>query len=124
MKILIVEDEKEISWVWKEELKTKNHKIKIAEDGEEALKLAKSFCPDIILLDMLLPKKSGLDVLKELKTDADLKNVPVVVLSNLADDEDIKMALISGAVDYFVKTQHSIYEVIEKIQKYIVKLKK
>lgn len=121
MKILIVEDEEEIAWIWKEELRTKNYKIKIAKDGEEALKLAKSFRPDIILLDLLLPKKSGLDVLQELKADSDLKIIPVVVISNLADDESIKRALTLGAVDYFVKTQHSIYEVVEKVQKYIAK---
>jgi DNA-binding response OmpR family regulator len=121
MKILIVEDEKEIAWIWKEELKSKNHTIKIAGDGEEALKMAKSFLPDIILLDLILPKKDGMIVLAELKADPNLKKIPVVVLSNLSGDENIKKALSLGAVDYFVKTQHSIYEVMEKVQKYIAK---
>lgn len=118
MKILIVEDEEVLSKVIKEEFQVQGYEIKIAKDGEEALKLSKSFHPDIILLDILLPKKSGLDVLTELKADSDLKIIPVIVMSNLSGDESIKKALSLGAVDYFVKTQHSIYEVVEKVQKY------
>jgi DNA-binding response OmpR family regulator len=121
MKILIVEDEEILSKVIKEEFQVGGYEIKIAKDGEEALNLSKSFHPNIILLDILLPKKSGLDVLTELKANSDLKNIPVIMLSNLSSDESIKKALTLGAVDYFVKTQHSIYEVVEKIQKYIAK---
>ena len=121
MKVLIVEDEKEISWIWQEELKNLKHDLKIAEDGEQAIKFAGSFSPEIILLDLVLPKKDGMTVLAELKSDENLKKIPVVVLSNLGGDENIKKALSLGAVDYFVKTQHPIYEVIEKVQKYIEK---
>lgn len=120
MKILIVEDNKDLSWIWKEELqKNKEYVIKIAEDGEEAMKLAKSFMPDIIFLDLVLPKKDGMTVLAELKADPALKHIAVVISSNLDGDEKIKQALSLGAIDYFVKTQHFIYEVIEKVQKYI-----
>ena len=121
MKILIIEDEKTLSAVMQEELKAKGYDIKIAGDGEVAMKMAKSFRPGIILLDILLPKKNGLDVLADLKADKELKSVPVIIVSNLYEDETIKKALALGAVDYFVKVQHSIYEVIEKIQKYIEK---
>ena len=121
MKILIVEDEEVLSNVLKEEFQSEGYEIRIAKDGGDVPKLAKSFRPDIILLDILLPKKSGLDVLVELKADPDLKTIPVVMISNLSEDENIKKALTSGAVDYFVKTQHSIYEVVEKVQKYIAK---
>ena len=91
------------------------------EEFQEALKLARSFNPELILLDLILPKKSGLQVLEELKADDNLKKIPVIVLSNLAEDENIKKAISIGAEDYFVKTQHSIYEVIEKVQKYLKK---
>jgi len=121
MKILIVEDDKDISWIWQEGFKSKNHIIKAAEDGEEALKLVKSFSPEMILLDLLLPKKDGMSVLAELKADSDFKNIPVIVLSNLSNDENIKKALSLGAVDYFVKSQHPVYEIIEKVQQYIEK---
>lgn len=121
MKILIVEDEVEIAGVWREELIALNYKIKVAGDGEQAMALAKIFKPDIILLDLLLPKKDGMTVLAELKSDSDLKKIPVLVMSNLEGDENIKKALSLGAVNYFVKTQHSIYELIEKVQNYVAK---
>lgn len=119
MKVLLVEDEAALSGIVKEELRGKGFDVKVAVNGEEALKFAQTFRPDMILLDLILPKKSGMDVLAELKLNPELKEIPVIVLSNLAEDESIKKALALGAKDYFVKTQHSIYEVIEKIQKYI-----
>lgn len=121
MKILIVEDEEALNQVVKEEFASKGFDAKIAKNGEEALKLAKSFKPDAILLDLILPKKGGLEVLEALRKDPENKNTPVIVLSNLAEDENIKKALFLGATDYFVKTQHSIYEVIEKVQNYLKK---
>ena len=119
MKVLIVEDEDALSDVVKEELRGHGYDAKVAPDGEEALRLAKSFKPSLILLDFILPKKGGLDVLAELKAEAELKAIPVIVLSNLAEDESIKKAFSIGAIDYFVKSQHSIYEVVEKVQKYL-----
>ncbi len=119
MKILIIEDEEALNLVVKEELQSKGYDVKIATDGEEALKLAANFYPELILLDLILPKKGGLQVLEELKANDNLKNIPVIILSNLAEDENIKKAISLGAADYFVKTQHSIYEVIEKVEKYI-----
>lgn len=121
MKILIAEDEEALSEVIKEEFKTAGFDVKIAKNGEEALDMAKKIRPDAMLLDLIMPKKNGLDVLKELKEDANLKDMPIIILSNLADDENIKKGLSLGAVDYFVKTQHSVYEVIEKVQKYLQK---
>lgn len=121
MKILIVEDEEALNMVIKEELDSKGFDVKIAKNGEEALKLAKSFKPEAILLDLILPQKGGLEVLTELRADPNFKNTPVIILSNLAEDENIKKGLALGATDYFVKTQHSIYEVIEKVEKYLKK---
>ena len=120
-KILIVEDEQTLANVVKEEFKEKGYEIKIARDGDEALTLARNFQPNIMLLDLVLPKKGGLDVLAELKADESLKAIPVIVLSNFAEDDSIKKAIALGAEDYFVKTQHSIYEVIEKVQKHMSK---
>jgi DNA-binding response OmpR family regulator len=119
MKILLVEDEEALSGIVKEELQGKGHEVKVAADGEEALVFAKTFQPNMILLDLVLPKKNGMEVLSALKIDPELKKIPVIVLSNLAEDESIKRAIGLGADDYFVKTQHSIYEVIEKVQKFI-----
>jgi len=114
-KILIVEDEEVLSRVMSEKLKNGGYKTEIANDGAEALLMAKKFKPDLILLDLLLPKKNGFEVLRDLKKDGSLKDIPVIVLSNLDQDEDIKQAMTSGAVDYFVKSQHPINEIIEKV---------
>lgn len=73
--------------------------------------------PDIILLDIILPKRSGLDILKELKDDAELKHVPVIVISNLGEDKNLKEALAIGADDYLIKIEHPINEIVEKVNK-------
>jgi CheY-like chemotaxis protein len=78
--------------------------------------MAKSKNPDIILLDLVLPKRSGFDLLSMLKQDPELKNIPIFILSNLAEDESLKKALQMGAEDYFVKAQHPINEIVEKVK--------
>lgn len=123
MKILIVEDEDILSKVLKEKFEDENFNVAVAIDGEEALLLVKKFKPDLILLDILLPKKNGLEVLAAIKADDELSSIPVIMLSNLSEDEKIKEALSMGAVDYMIKTQHPINEVIEKANKYVLKAK-
>lgn len=117
MKIVIVEDEEILLRVLKEKFEKANFDVSVAVNGEEAMGIIKKFQPDVVLLDLILPKKSGFEVLQELKADPELKPIPVVVvLSNLGQDEDIKRALQLGAEDYIVKTQHPINEVIEKVK--------
>jgi DNA-binding response OmpR family regulator len=116
MKILIVEDENTLSFVLEEKFRNGGYEVTIAKDGEEAISLAGKITPDIILLDLILPKKGGLEVLEELKADVKLKSIPVIVLSNLEGDEIIKKALKLGAEDYYVKTQHPIGEILEKVE--------
>jgi DNA-binding response OmpR family regulator len=123
MKILIVEDEEILAKVLAEKFENNDFKISIASDGEAVLPMAKKFKPDIILLDIILPKLDGIEVLSQLKQDEDLKNIPVIMLSNLNDDEKIKEALSLGAVDYMTKIQHPINEVIDKVNRYILKAK-
>ncbi|MBI2099269.1 response regulator [Candidatus Uhrbacteria bacterium] len=120
-KILIVEDEETLAKVLEEKFKKEKFKVEVAYDGEAAMLAAKRFKPDLILLDLILPGKHGLEVLKELKADAELKTAPVIVLSNIDSDESIKQALALGAVDYFVKTQHALNEVMEKIKNQLIK---
>lgn len=120
MKILIIEDEGALAQVLKEKFEKEDFEVKIAVDGETALSLVKSFMPDMVLLDLILPKKLGLEVLREIKLEEDIKDIPVIILSNLGEDEDIKEGLALGAKDYFVKTQHPINEVIEKVKEYLL----
>jgi DNA-binding response OmpR family regulator len=115
MKILIVEDENTLAFVLKEKFINEGYDVTIASDGVMAESLAASVRPEIILLDLMLPKKGGLEVLQTLKSHPELKQIPVVILSNLDSDEDIKQAIFLGAEDYYVKTQHPIAEVVEKV---------
>lgn len=121
MKILIVEDESALSLVLAEKFRDEGYIVEIVEDGEVVLEKTEQFRPSIILLDLILPKKYGLDVLQDLKNNPEFKSIPVIVLSNLEGDETIKKALLLGAVDYFVKTQHPVAEIVERVEKYIRK---
>jgi len=116
MKILIVEDEEALRKVLQEKMEHSGFETFVAKDGDEAWDMAKNKNPDLILLDLVLPKRSGFDVLGLLKQNSELKDIPVIVLSNLAEDENLKKALAMGAEDYFVKAQHPINEVVEKVK--------
>ncbi len=117
MKILIVEDEDVLAKVLEEKFKKAGFSTKIATDGEDALDDIKNWKPDVILLDLMLPKKDGFEVLKGIEGD----NVPVIITSNLGDDESIKKGLKLGAVDYFVKSEHPVNEIIDKVKMVILK---
>lgn len=121
MKILIVEDEIDLAKVLEEKFQNENFEVRLAFDGATALPEAKDFNPDIVLLDILLPKKDGFMVLQEMKSDLNLKNIPVIILSNLGEDEEIKKGFSLGAVDYYVKVQHPIKEIVEKVKAYAIK---
>jgi len=116
MKVLIIEDEEALRKVLEEKMEHAGFEVFGAKDGVEGSDMAKSKNPDIVLLDLILPKRSGFDVLGMLKGDPELKDIPVIVLSNLAEDENLKKALQMGAEDYFVKSQHPINEVVEKVK--------
>jgi DNA-binding response OmpR family regulator len=121
MKILIVEDEEALSAVMREKLEKEDYEVEVVDNGDDVVPACKKFKPNLIMLDMVLPKKHGLEVLKDLKADLKLKEIPVIVLSNLDTDTDIKKALTLGADDYFVKAHHPINEVVEKVRAYSVK---
>ena len=116
MKVLIIEDEEALRKVLQEKMQSSGFDTSAAADGMEGWDLAKSKNPDIVLLDLVLPKRSGFDVLAMLKQDPALKDIPVFILSNLAEDESLKKALAMGAEDYFVKAQHPINEIVEKVK--------
>jgi len=88
-----------------------------ALDGEVGLRLALSENPDLIILDLILPKFDGFEVLKRLKSSPETKKIPVIILTNLEGMEDIDKALELGATTYLVKTQYTLEEVIEKVKK-------
>jgi len=116
-KILFIEDESALQKTFGEILKQEGYEMTSALDGETGLRLAKQIKPDLILLDLILPKLHGFDVLKKLKEIADIKEIPVIVLTNLERAEDIEKALEFGATTYLVKENYSLDEVMEKIKK-------
>jgi DNA-binding response OmpR family regulator len=117
--VLIVEDEDFLIRTLQDNLNVEGCAVDVARDGEEAIARVSKKKPDIILLDILMPKKDGFFVLEELKKNPEWKLIPVIVLSNLGEDTEIKKALEMGANDYFVKSQHPIEEVIEKVKDYL-----
>ncbi len=117
--ILIVEDEDFLIRVLQDNLATESFTTDVARDGYEAMDKIRRDRPALVLLDLLLPKKDGFEVLEEIKKNPDLKLIPVIVLSNLGGDADLKRALSLGADDYFVKSQHPITEVVEKVKEYM-----
>ena len=117
--ILLVDDEKETSSVFQTGLTSGGYNVILAENGQQAIDLAKSQKFDLILLDQMMPDISGNEVLKSLKGDEATKQVPVAMLSNFGHDELIKEALNSGAVDYILKYQVAPADLIAKIKRII-----
>lgn len=117
--ILIVEDEEFLVRALKDNLESEGYKIKVAANGEEAIKGIRKDRPVLVLLDLLMPRMDGFKVLEELKKNPEWRLIPIIVLSNLGGDADIKRALELGADDYFVKSQHPIEEVVEKVREYL-----
>ena len=115
--ILFIEDESTLQKTFDKILREEGYKMLSALDGEIGLRLAKTQKPDLILLDLILPRVHGLEVLKELKEDEETKNIPVIVLTNLEDLERVDKAVELGATTYLVKAQYSLEEVVEKIKK-------
>lgn len=120
-KILFIEDEAALQEAFGEILKQAGYEIIMALDGEIGLRLAKSERPDLILLDLVLPKFHGFEVLKKLKQDPETEEIPVIVLTNLEKAEDVEKAIELGAKTYLVKTEYNLEEVIDKIKKNIGK---
>jgi len=116
-KILFIEDETSLQKAFGTILKDKGYEVVSALDGETGLKLAKEENPDLILLDIILPKIHGFEVLKKLKEEKETQQIPVIVLTNLEDMENVGKALELGAMSYLIKAQYSLEEVLEKIKK-------
>ncbi len=114
--VLIIEDEQTLLKLLQKAFEKEDIKTLIALDGEKGINLARKEKPDLILLDIILPKKSGFDVLEELKADAETKNIPVVVLTNLSEVVDVEKVLELGAVTYLVKSSYKLEEIVEKVK--------
>lgn len=120
-KILLVVDEEIIINLLKRKLAKEGYGIFIARDGEEGLKLIRERMPDLVLLEILLPKKGGFEVMEEMAKEENLKKIPIIVFSNTGSPEELNRAKKLGAKDWIIKTEFDIQKVIEKVVKQIGK---
>lgn len=120
LNILIVEDDVFLADLYKTKFTLEGFKVSAAYDGEKGLELAKKVEPDVILLDLVLPKMSGFDVLREIKLDKKVRDVPVILLTNLSQKSDVEKGLKLGADDYLIKAHFMPSEVVEKIKKLVM----
>jgi len=114
-KILLVEDDPFLSSLLRNRLIKEKVEVINAKDGQEALDTLKTFKPDLILLDLILPKKSGFEVMEGIRQDPQLQNAPIIIISNLGQPEDIQKGQDLGAVEYFIKAKTSIDDLIGNI---------
>jgi len=117
-KIILIEDDEVLAKVLTEEIKEAGFEVMRAETGVSGLALVQKEKPDLVLLDVVLPEKSGFTVLEELKQSPATQTIPVIMLTMLGADDDIKRGLQLGANDYIVKSQHAVAEITEKVQKF------
>ena len=115
-KILVVEDEEILLTALKEELATGGYEVEGAVDGQDGLDKVKAFKPNLILLDLVMPKMDGMEMLQRLKGDSDTRDIPVVILTNLSDYERISEALSLGAMDYLVKANYKLDDLLDKVK--------
>ncbi len=118
-KILIIEDDFFVRDLYKRELSRKGFEVSTAEDGAEGLLKVIEEKPDLILLDIMLPKMSGLDVLKKVKEKEEVKDIPVVLLTNLGQDNVIREGFTLGAVGYLIKAAYTPTQIIEEVKKFL-----
>jgi len=116
-KILLVEDDKFLSEMYVNKLAASGFEVELASDGREAMTKAGEAKPDLILLDIVLPKMDGFEVLQALKQDETLRSVPVIVLTNLGQKEEVEKGLKLGANDYIIKAHFTPTEVVAKVRK-------
>jgi two-component system alkaline phosphatase synthesis response regulator PhoP len=121
-KILLVEDDPMVVRMYQRKLTKDGFRVTLAFNGEEGLAALMKERPDIILLDIMMPKMNGIEMLKRIKADPVLKNIPVVILTNLGDrPEDVQKCKELGAEDYWVKASVSLKEAVDRTNKILAK---
>ena len=114
-RILLVEDDRFLRKAAETTLKQQGYTVITAADGEEALRVARSAPPDLILLDVIMPKLNGFQVLDALKKDPTTAHIPVIILSNLGQDRDVQQAMEAGATAYYIKADLSLQALVQRV---------
>lgn len=117
IKILLVEDDPFLLNMYATKFEIEDFQVVVAEDGDKGYKTAVKELPDIILLDVMLPKMNGFEVLEKIKSEQATKDIPVILLTNLSQKNEIDRAMNLGAVDYLIKAHFMPSEVVDKIKK-------
>lgn len=116
-KILLVEDDPFLLKMYSKKFEVEGFEIQTAADGEAGLAKIKSFLPDLVLLDIMMPKKNGMEVVEEAKANPVIKNIPIIILTNLSSTTDSELAVQKGAAAYFVKSDYTPGQVVDKVKK-------
>ena len=116
-KVLLVEDNEEARGLLKRRLLKDGYEVETANDGEEGLQMLKEVLPDVVLLDIYMPKMNGFDVMEEMKKDSNISNIPVIVISISGEPININRANELGVKDWIIKTELDPKEMTEKIEK-------
>lgn len=116
IKLLIIEDDPLMSRMYQKIFSFEGYAVELAGDGEEGLAKVRTVNPTLILLDIMMPKLNGLEVLDRLKADPELKAIPVVILTNLAGQQDAETALAKGAVKYIIKSEYDPKQVADLVK--------
>ena len=115
-KVLIIEDDPLMSRMYQKIFSFEGYEVDVAENGEDGLALVRSWSPNLILLDIMMPKMNGMEVLEKLKSDPATKKLPVVILTNLAGQKDAENAMSKGAVKYIVKSEYEPKQVANMVK--------
>ncbi len=118
-KVLIIEDDPLMSRMYQKIFTFEKYEVEMAGDGEEGLAKAATVQPTIILCDVMMPKMNGLQVLEKLKADPGTKSIPVIMLTNLAGQQDAETAMAKGAVKYIIKSEHDPKEVADMVKEVV-----
>lgn len=121
IKILVIEDDTMLNKIYQTKLGILGYQVSAAYDGEDGLHKIETEKPNIVLLDLMLPKKNGYEVLESTKNNIALNNIPIILLSNLGQEDDIQRGLALGAVDFLVKSNVKLETVIAKIESILQK---
>lgn len=119
--ILMIDEDRFLRKIYRDKLSRAGFKFLEATNGEEGLNKVVSERPDIILLDLILPRKNGFDVLYEIKANKEIRDIPVIILSNLSQDSDVERGISLGAEEYLVKPEVSLTQVIDKVKQQLIK---
>ena len=114
--ILVIEDDMFLAQLLTNRIAKVGVKVLRASDGDDGLKMLKEEKPDLVLLDLILPRKSGFELLEEMRADPTLQETPVIIISNLGQESDIAKGKELGAVEYFIKAKTSIDDLVERVK--------